>query len=262
MRSFVSAVVIGLLSTAAQAHLVYRPENFDAGKASVLVVIHGCLQNAEMMALGTGFNRIADEKNWVVIYPQIPEGSHPINCWQWYLPENQKADQGQLKLIMDEVTDVKARLGLNNPKQFVAGISSGGATAAGLMACYPSQFQAAAIHSAPTYGIAQNLTEAEKVLREGPPDQASRDPAPCTPSDYQGRVLVIHGDMDKVVNPKHAERILSDFIGKDTGRGEIVRVKDLDHAWAGFKPKIKTQVPFFSSKGPSATELMTDFFSK
>lgn len=283
------------LSSQGQAVLHYTPVNFDAAKARVLVVVHGCLQSAESMVLGTGWNQIADKENLLVIYPQVPEGSNPLGCWSWYLPENQRADRGQLRGVVDQVNEVKQLYKVADNGQFAVGISSGGATVAGLLACFPKEFSAGAIHSAPSYGLAQTLMDGEQVLKNGPQGPTR---GPCRPSDFSGDVLVIQGAEDTVVNPKNAQRVIQDFLGTSTPaatrenrdskgnlvsteadyvqnqtRGRLVSLAGLGHVWAGYtqtlryaslvgpQGKFPTEVPFFSEKGPSSTQLMWEFFA-
>jgi poly(hydroxyalkanoate) depolymerase family esterase len=262
----INVIFAALLSPSAHAALVYSPPNFNKD-AHLVVVIHGCLQSAESMALGTSWNQFADKNNLVVLYPQVPEG-HPISCWGWYLPENQKAGGGQLKLVMDQIHDTKKRYGLKNPSVYVAGISSGAITAAGLLACFPNEFKAGAMHSGASYGLTQNATDAERILKEGPPPAPST--APCRTRDYKGSLLVIHGSTDFTVNPLHANRVISDFSSATT---RLEMVPGLGHAWAGYVANLRhkewlgpkgafpTVVPFFSELGPNSTQMMWDFFS-
>ncbi len=278
------------------AALVYTPTPFDKSKAKIVVVVHGCLQSAESMALGTGWDQLADAGNFVVIYPQVSKGSNPVDCWGWYLQDNQKRETGQLAEIMREVQSAKKALDLKDPDVFAVGISSGAATVAGLLACFPKDFKAGALHSGPSYGLAKTLHEGEQVLKHGPSPEIST--APCRPRDFIGDVMAIQGTSDPVVNPKNADRVLFDFLGvtepssvkeaKDGGleftvsefrsdkggRGRLILIKGLGHAWSGFtqnlrhaailgpQSKIPTQIPFFSDKGPSATNLMWEFFKE
>lgn len=299
LRLIAAFLWIGVLcaSNPAKATLVYTPAAFKPEKARLLVVIHGCLQSPESMAMGSGWDRIADRENLVVLYPKSPEGTHPIDCWNWFLPENQRADSGQLKSIMDEIQSVKRSLRLKNPEQFVAGISSGGVTVAGLLACFPKAFKAGAVVAGPSYGLVKNLEEAEMILKEGPGETPTN--GPCKPRDFHGSLLVIQGSADPVVNPRHATRLIRDFIGsgepastrqlkdgetsysvsdflaspgKGSARGRLVLVEGLGHAWPGLsahlkhaqllgpKGKAPTAVPFFSDPGPSATTLIWDYF--
>ena len=71
---------------------LYLPPDCAAGRrCGLLVVFHGCKQNAE--AVGTafvndaGFNRWADAYDVVVLYPQTRASFAPLNpqaCWDWW----------------------------------------------------------------------------------------------------------------------------------------------------------------------------------
>lgn len=293
-RILMKVSTIVFLSNFALASLIYIPPKVNLASAKMIVVIHGCLQSAESMALGTGWNQIAAANNLVILYPQVPEGSNPLGCWTWYLPENQGPTSGQLKMVVDEINSVRKTFKLRLKETYVTGISSGAAVASGLLACFPKMFKAGAIHSGPSYAIAQTLEDADRVLKEGPPLKSLR--APCRPRDFDGSVMVIQGGRDAVVNPLNAPRIMEDFIGnsnavstkefKDgessyvlsnyksagTARGRLVMVSELGHAWSGFANNLRqsnllgpdgqipTQIPFFSKIGPSATNLIWDFF--
>lgn len=232
------------------------------------------------------------KNNLVILYPQVPSGTNPLACWSWYLPENQRADSGQLKMIADQVLSIRKSLKLGNTKTYITGISSGGATVAGLLACFPQMFSAGAIHSGPSYGLAQSLENANKILKNGPLN--SQVSAFCKPQEFSGSIMVIQGERDSVVNPKNALRIISDFIGntntisksengKDLysiadfksskgSRERLILAKELDHAWSGFvhnlqnasilgpSGQLPTKIPFFSELGPSATNLIWKFF--
>ncbi len=284
------------ISSPCWASLLYTPVHFKSETARLVVVLHGCLQSAESMALGTGWNQIADQNNLVILYPQAPPGSNPIGCWNWYLPENQRADRGQLKLIHDDIFETLERLQMKNAKIYLAGLSSGATTVAGLISCYPQDFTAAAIHSGPSYGLAQNLFEGNQVLKDGPP--STRPPTSCNPNDFTGSLILIQGSDDHEVNPKNADQVIADFARdakalppQDFTSGGLsyqvtdywqktnlklryVNIHGFPHAWAGFVKNLRyptfvgpdsknpTQIPFFNATGPSSTNLIWDFFKQ
>jgi len=296
MIKIVFSILVTIFAHSAYAaSFVYVPEKFSAKSARVLVVIHGCLQTPESMALGTGFNRKADQNNLVVIYPQVPSGSNPIDCWSWYEPENQTALSGQLLSVRKEIQSWKKRLNIENAPVFATGISSGAATVAGLLACFPNDFAGGAIHSGPSYGLASNLKDGDEALKHG----LNHAPATraCNPRDFKKPLLVIQGSADAVVKPVNVQTIVSDFLSHasrsavETGEanglkyaidsyqangrvvGRIVRVEGLGHAWGGYAEnlrhtsllgpsgKIPTSLPFFSTQGPNSTSLILDFFN-
>lgn len=293
MRNLVIAGLF-LFTAPSLASLIYTPTNFNKETAQIVVVIHGCLQSAESMSLGTGWDQIAEKNNLIVLYPQVPTQSNPLDCWGWYLSENQRPDSGQVKLIMDEVKNLKTTYDLKNASVFVTGISSGAGLAANLLACHPDEFQGGALHSGMSYGVAQDLAAAQKVMSQGPSESPSS--APCKPQNFNGTILVIQGTSDKIVHPLNASRIIHDFTGEKNPsskdelkggglsytvsnystsgnpRGRLVMIQNLDHAWSGFSENLRNKVllapkaqfptilPFFSDQGPSATNLSWEFF--
>lgn len=274
----------------AHASLTYKPAKFDPKSARLLVVIHGCLQSSESMAMGTGFNAIADSNNLAVFYPQVPPETNPLDCWNWYLPTNQISESGQLRMVRDQIVATKRLLGIPNAPTYLAGMSSGGGTVSGLIACFGDEFKAGAIVAGPMYGSARNQTEGEKVLKNGPPPTISW--RPCQPAQFGGRLIVIHGNADKVVNyntgrahirdtypdapmavPKSLNANGMKYTQADfkLGKREVARyieVEGLGHAWPGANltfrhPPVLTgeiKTPFFAPTGPSATQLIWDFF--
>ena len=53
------------LTTSAYGALIYTPSNLKADKANLVVVVHGCLQSPESMALGTGTYQKINAPTWV-----------------------------------------------------------------------------------------------------------------------------------------------------------------------------------------------------
>jgi poly(hydroxyalkanoate) depolymerase family esterase len=296
MRNRILNICIYLLfplSTLADS--LHIPENFDTKSAKVVVVIHGCLQSAEAIAAGSGWNTIADKHNLFIYYPQVPKSSNILDCWSWYNPLNQSAKWGQLKKINTQLDKYLKIFKISKAPVFVTGISAGGAMAAGLLACYPEIYKAGALISSPVYGSAHSIISAQRVLKfgPGPLDTLYR---PCSPSEFKGPVMVIHGLADKTVHPSHAKKIVKDFHPQDLVekkhsshkndahfhvtkfyfnnllKAELVEVEGLEHAWSGSERYLKnkayigsdtnnpTILPFFDTRGPSATELIWNFF--
>ncbi|MCK6600013.1 MAG: PHB depolymerase family esterase [Bdellovibrionaceae bacterium] len=289
-----------LISLKTFAGLIYVPSDFDVKTAKMVVVIHGCLQTAESMALGSGWNNKADENNLLIYYPQAKKGSNKNDCWNWFDVENQKRESGQLKQIVDEINKIKKDYHLQNNPVFVTGISSGGATTSGLLSCFPEYFQAGAIHSGPAYGLAKNEAEAYQLMSKA--EVESNVLPSCQAKKFKGDLMVVQGDQDKVVNPKNAQKIISEFLGdvipdekdveetsaldssvkyvykissypnQDNRNIKVYLVKGMGHVWSGSlinlrnaailssKSQIPTAVPFFKEDGISSTNITWEFF--
>lgn len=254
-----SKVLVCLLP--AQAGMITIPQGFQPSSARMIVVLHGCMQSSELMAAGAGWNQMAEEKNLLILYPQVGRGHHPQDCWSYWKPENQRADGGdELEAVMREVQEMQQDYELQSSSTYIVGISSGGALAASLLACHPDQFAGAAVHSGVSYGLAMNQEEALLVQKNGPA-HVSRRNSPCNPRSAQKPLFVIHGKSDPIVHYRHGAKIMEDFVGvlpivsrvKVDGerleiwdyqdgtrlRGRLVLVDGLGHAWSGSNKSLR-----------------------
>src|SRR5215216_2752630 len=61
---------------------LYVPSRYDKSRpAPLLVVLHGCTQDPDDIAKGTRFNAIAEEKGFLVAYPEQPQKYNGLKCW-------------------------------------------------------------------------------------------------------------------------------------------------------------------------------------
>ncbi len=290
-----AALLVSFFLSAAHAALVYTPPQFNNKTARIVVVIHGCLQTGESMALGTGWNQLADRENLLILYPQV-NGSHPLGCWEWFLPENQRADSGQLKFVQDEIAATKTQWNVTNAPVYLVGMSSGAATVAGLLACFPKNFAGGAIHSGLPYGVVSDEAQAKELMARGPIGLQIGTRA-CNPKDFSGQLMVLQGQSDRTVNALNAPFIIDDFLTYTSGmswrkfannaffvvtdyiveqklRARLLQVENMGHAWSGYNLNLAfanlvgphgpfpTQLPFFEDSGPSATDSIWEFFNE
>jgi len=262
---------------AAPADLVYVPAH-PKSPAALVVMLHGCEQDAAASAAGTRWNELAEREGFFVLYPSQQWGRNAYNCWNWFFPYNQAAGFGEPAEIAAGVAAAKALYPIDPAHVFVAGISAGGADAATMLSCYPDLFAAGAVHSGVSYALAVDAAGAFDVMKNGP--VARRSQGLCRPAAFGGKVLVIHGTADAVIAPSNADRTAADFAGKGEpgpavatpaaggrygwtttdfagGRVRLVRVEGLGHAWSGGAAGANATDP----NGPDATGMIWSFFS-
>ena len=69
---------------------LYKPPGRDQDALVPLeVMLHGCKQDAEDFARGTGMNDVAAREGFLVLYPEQRRKSNGMGCWNWFEPAHQ-----------------------------------------------------------------------------------------------------------------------------------------------------------------------------
>ena len=259
---------------------LYVPADTDGAPRPLILMLHGCQQDAADVARLTRFNRLADELGFIVLYPSQSRTANATGCWNWFLPEHQRPDQGEAALLAALTRDIAVRHGADPRRLYVAGLSAGGAMALTLAAIHPELFAAVGVHSGLPYGLARDQMSALTLMHQGP--SAVRGKA-----DMEGigvPAIVFQGDADLRVNPVNASWIIEQALAGDdepriereTGRApgglDYTRTRYLDaagtiraelwmvqgggHGWFGGDPAGS----FAEPKGPDASHEMLRFF--
>jgi poly(hydroxyalkanoate) depolymerase family esterase len=261
---------------------VYVPSGAEGRTLPLIVMLHGCTQNPDDFAQGTGMNRLAEEHGFIVAYPGQPSSANHSACWNWFHPAHQMREGGEPSIIAGVTRAVMAEFSVDGARVYVAGLSAGGAMAATMSATYPELYAAAGIHSGLPHRAAADLPSAFAAMRGTSNPAASRR----TKSRAKGRVrtIVFHGANDKTVDPSNAEAILADLraglseLGREArdngvaggraytrtivtdARGvphaECWTIDGLGHAWSGGSP----EGSFTDDQGPDASREMLRFF--
>ena len=69
---------------------LYVPSGYEEQRVSLIVMLHGCGQDAEDFAAGTRMNALAERKKFLVLYPEQEAGANPLRCWNWFDPAHQE----------------------------------------------------------------------------------------------------------------------------------------------------------------------------
>lgn len=256
---------------------VYVPSKLTSAKAPLVVMLHGCTQNADDFALGTGMNRLAEEHGFIVAYPEQPITANQLGCWNWFNGAHQLRDSGEPSIIAGLTRQLISEMSLDPARVFIAGLSAGGAMADVMSVTYPDLYAAAGIHSGLPYGVATDQASAFVAMSGKSKLQQTKHRRSRT------RTVIFHGASDAKVHPTNAERIamearagISEKREERTQRGvsnglqysrmivtdrnslqlEYWTVEGLGHAWCGGSP----EGSHTERRGPDASREMVRFF--
>jgi poly(hydroxyalkanoate) depolymerase family esterase len=247
-----------------------------AGRAApLLVMLHGCKQNPDDFALGTGMNLIAEEQGCLVAYPAQSQHANPSRCWNWFNAVDQQRGQGEPALIAGITRDIMARYAVDPAQVYVAGLSAGGAMAAIMGTLYPDLYAAVGVHSGLPFAAAHDLPTAMAAMK----------------GDFRTRhtegkalpIIVFHGDRDTTVHPANGDALIAarrrdpaDIVVVEPGtmpdghaftrtvhrlpdgavHAEHWVVHGSGHAWSGGDARGS----YTDGKGPDASREMMRFF--
>lgn len=266
-------------SAGSREYSIYVPPNAITNASGVIMMLHGCTQNPEDFARGTGMNVLAQERGFIVVYPKQARGNNAQSCWNWFSQSDQLRDKGEPKILAGIASDICAKYNVSRENTYVAGLSAGAAMAVILGETYPDIFAGVGAHSGLAYGAASNLSNAFSAMS----GNSEISPSPSSRNE-KVRTIAFHGMNDATVHPSNSDQIIkqsimraspqtlvSEVLGNTDGRAHKVlrsnemssqcisehwQIDGLGHAWSGGSP----DGSYTDSKGPNASEEMVRFF--
>ena len=261
-------------SAGTREYKLYVPPASFEEPLPLILMLHGCTQNPDDFAAGTGMNEAALKRGFYVLYPAQTQRANSSRCWNWFKHNHQSRGRGEPALLASMTRDIMNRYNIDPRRVYVAGLSAGGAMAAVLGDAYPDLFAAVGVHSGLATGSASNLQAALSAMQNGAAPATERK-AVSPPT------IVFHGDRDATVNPVNGEQVLAASAGAHTpetkrakssnGREYTQRsymdpsgclvaehwaVHGAGHAWSGGR----SQGSYTDGTGPDATAEMIRFF--
>ncbi len=270
----------------ARTYKLYIPPGSAGRMLPLVVMLHGCTQNPDDFAAGTGMNERAREQGFYVLYPAQAQEANPSRCWNWFKHNHQRREGGEAALIAGMSRAVTLQYGIDPQRVYIAGLSAGGAMAAIVGGLFPETFAAVGVHSGLSAGAATDLVGALKAMKSGNAGSAAtfRSAVPT---------IVFHGDQDRTVHPSNGDHVIAAVRGnlansapntasgantrqveqtvaaggrrvtrtsyrdsRDTVVAEHWLVHGAAHAWAGGSPAGS----YTDASGPDATGEMLRFF--
>ena len=263
-------------------------DTLDA-RLPLLVMLHGCQQDAPDFARGTAMNTLAAQAPCLVLYPEQLTKANQMRCWNWFDTSHQGRGAGEPAMLAALTRLIIARYPVDEARVYIAGLSAGGAMAAIVAAHYPELFAALGVHSGLPTGAAKDVMSAFKAMRVGGQHRKLTGPQAL---EHRMPTIVFHGSADTTVHPgnsqsivqaakaaltasglalQHSEALLSppsadenlrqakrSVYKGDDGRSFIEHwsIVGSPHAWAGGNPEGSYTDP----EAPGASAAMLAFF--
>ncbi|SDN33426.1 esterase, PHB depolymerase family [Methylobacterium phyllostachyos] len=251
--------------------------------APLVVMLHGCTQNPDDFAAGTGMNALAERAGVFVAYPAQSRQAHAQRCWNWYDPRDQARGSGEPAIIAGLTRAIMAEHPIDPARVYIAGLSAGGAAALNIARAYPDLYAAVGVHSGLAAGCARDLGSALMAMQVGAPGLGTVTPFGAPAAATRVPTIIFHGEDDGTVSVRNADQVLAqaDVAGL-TARSETIegrghpftrtryrdssgrvvvedwRVRGAGHAWSGGHP----EGSYTDRDGPDASRAMLDFFAE
>lgn len=259
-------------------HLYKPPQVRAASKCPLLVMLHGCAQDAQGLAASTRMNRLAASAGFMVVYPEQERLANLQACWNWFDTRSGRAlaEAASIVAVIDQVCAMHP---VEPRRIVVAGLSAGASMAALLALRYPLRFAAVAMHSGVGPGLAKSSATALAVMRGRIPADGNTLVAATSTLPA---LLVIQGNRDPVVSPvngglaarrwaaianasptaprevKRGARYTSIVTDWKVGRrvvASLAEIQGLGHAWSGGA----ASHAFSDPAGPDASRMVWAF---
>ena len=275
---------VALGVTGARRYRLYRPPGLKAGERVPLVVmLHGCGQDANSFAASTRMNRIAARERFLVLYPEQERLANAQGCWNWFDTKSGRA-YGEAALIMAAIDQVCLLYPVDRERIAVAGLSAGASMAALVATRHPARFKAVVMHSGIPPGTAHSTLTALGAMHGHRATAPSRAPRSSIATSWPP-LLVIHGGGDSMVaasnghaaaqvwadaagaearaaravqRGKRYAMTVTDFKCKESTVATLVDIGRLGHAWSGGT----AGEPYGDAQGPDASRMVWAFAAR
>jgi poly(hydroxyalkanoate) depolymerase family esterase len=192
--------------------------NRDTIRRPVVIVLHGCSQDAKAVADLTGWNKIASNEKFYVIYPEQKVINNPSMCFNWFLKDDIEKGKGENASIYSMITWMKKFFAIDTSRIYITGLSAGAAMTVVMLSDYPSIFNAGAEFAGGPYKSATTIPSSFKALT-GKLHKTPQEWSALVKEQNLNyklsypKLIVWHGGKDHVVNKRNATELIAQWCG-------------------------------------------------
>jgi poly(hydroxyalkanoate) depolymerase family esterase len=196
--------------------LKYVPKNVKRN-APMVVVLHGCMQDATFFGENTGWKNVADKSGFILLLPEQTRSNNGMKCFTWFQEGDVVRSRGEVASVASMIEHMVKNHSIDEDKIFATGLSAGATMAAALMASYPEVIKGGALVSGVSYGCAALDSQQSFMCMfmgaSNNGDELARFVRRAS-ENYKGdypSVTLIHGTRDNLVSPKNVASSLSQW---------------------------------------------------
>jgi poly(hydroxyalkanoate) depolymerase family esterase len=264
-----------------RAYRILRPAGARPSSSSaspLLVLLHGCAQDASAIARSTRVQALAAREGFVVLCPEQDRLANAQGCWNWFQLRSGRAET-EAASIVAAIDQACALHGADPHRVVVAGFSAGASMAALLGMKHPERFAAVAMHSGVAPASAQSAATALRAMQGRGRLQALPTTVALPP------LLVIQGTADGIVTARNGEltarwwaaasaalpaasrrvkrgarraATITDYRSGTQRAVTLAEVDGLGHAWSGGA----AGQPYSDASGPDAMRMIWAFAAR
>ncbi len=187
----------------------------SAAAPALVVVLHGCTQNAAAYDHCSGWSKLAEDYGFAVLFPEQAHANNNNLCFNWFSPGDVTRDRGEVLSIRQMIEAMVSEHGIDPRRIYITGLSAGGAMANAMLAAYPEAFAGGAIIAGLPYATASTVPEAfDRMRGHGLPNMDALQAKLRGASAHKGpwpTISVWHGSSDQTVVEANARAIVAQW---------------------------------------------------
>ncbi|MGL4609966.1 MAG: extracellular catalytic domain type 1 short-chain-length polyhydroxyalkanoate depolymerase [Trueperaceae bacterium] len=258
-----------------RSYLLHVPPDYDPQiPLPLLLVLHGRGGNGESMEELSGFSPLADEENFMVVYPNGLDK-------QWNFvqdpPGYTRMRQDDVKFLLTLIDEISSMYAVDETRIFVTGFSNGGFMTQRLACAAPERFAAFASVGGAGFGglaeLCQRSVPLSLLLMHGTEDtivpwegntRRRLDPVLETFA-FWSMYGACHGDITALPLPQQDDKTSVTLMFADCTEGnEVVlyKIEGGGHNWPGVEGILAPRVAGNVTMDIEASRVIWDFFSR